>query len=47
MADKELKDMTIEELKDLEEMLYDMEVSGVNCWFERDKVIWELQKRDV
>lgn len=36
---------TTEALRDYEERLYDQEVSGLDTWFERDQVLWELNKR--
>jgi hypothetical protein len=37
--------MTYEELIDEEELLYDMELEGIDTWFERDKILWELWRR--
>lgn len=34
-------------LIDYEERLYDDEVAGEDTWFERDKVLWELARREV
>lgn len=42
----EYKDMTTEQLKALEEFMYDQEVQGEDYWFERDKILWELNSRD-
>lgn len=42
----EYSNMTTDQLKDLEEWLYDQEVSGEDYWFERDKILIELNKRD-
>ena len=38
-------DMTDEQLAALEERLYDLELDGVDTWFERDDVLWEMNKR--
>lgn len=43
---KSLEEMTTEELKDLEEWMYDDAVKGEDNWFERDKILIELNKRD-
>ena len=40
-----LKILTIEQLKELEERLYDMELNGDDVWFERDQVLWEITFR--
>lgn len=40
-----LKEMTEEQLLALEEYLYDEEVSGVETWAEREKVLAELADR--
>ena len=42
-----LKILTLEQLKELEERLYDMEVDGEDVWFERDQVLWEIISRDT
>ena len=43
----EYADMTTKQLKNLEEWMYDQEVAGEDYWFERDKILWELAKRDL
>ena len=40
-------EMTDEQLVDLEEWLYDMEVDGYDMWFERDQVLWEMNRRGL
>jgi hypothetical protein len=42
----EYENMTTDQLKDLEEQLYDMEIDGCAVWFERDKILNELNKRN-
>ena len=42
-----LKILTIEQLKELEERLYDLEVNGEDVWFERDQVLWEIHFRGI
>ncbi len=42
-----LKILTIEQLKQLEERLYDLEIDGEDVWFERDQVIWEIIFRGI
>ena len=42
-----LKILTIEQLKQLEERLYDREVDGEDVWFERDQVLNELIRRQT
>jgi len=42
-----LKILTIEQLKELEERLYDLELDGEDVWFERDQVLWELIRRQT
>ena len=42
-----LKILTIEQLKQLEERLYDLEIDGEDVWFERDQVIWEIISRGI
>lgn len=43
----EYADMTDEQLMALEEGLYDMEVAGADVWFERDKILWEMNDRGL
>jgi len=38
-------DMTYEELVEYEQWLYEREVDGDDVWFERDQVLWELNRR--
>jgi hypothetical protein len=38
-------DWTTEALKEYEERLYDDEVAGEDTWFDRDQVLWELNRR--
>jgi hypothetical protein len=40
-----LKILTIEQLKELEERLYEMELDGEDVWLEHDKVTAELHRR--
>lgn len=49
MRDVEYKDMTIEELKSLEEWMYDMDVAALDNFYydERIKIILELENRNV
>lgn len=37
--------LTDEQLRELEERLYDEEIEGGNTWFERDRVLWEMNRR--
>ena len=46
MCVKPDSEKTTEELIALEQFLYDCEVEGMDTWFERDKVLWELNSRD-
>jgi hypothetical protein len=39
------EDWSYERLLDYEEQLYDQELDGENVWFERDKVLWEINLR--
>lgn len=39
-------DWTTEALIEYEQGLYDDEVRGEDTWFERDQVLWELNRRD-
>jgi len=43
----EWKDWSDQRLFDYEERLYDQEVSGYDTWFERDKVLWEMNRRNL
>lgn len=40
-------DMTDAELIAYEERLYDDEVDGNDTWFQRDRVLWEMNKRGL
>lgn len=40
-------DYTDEQLRDLEQSLYDDEVSGEDAWFERDQVLNEMNRRGM
>jgi hypothetical protein len=42
-----LVDLTVDQLIDLEERLYDMEVEGLEVWFERDQVLLEMNTRGL
>jgi len=42
-----LKILTLEQLKELEERLYDLEIDGEDVWFERDQVLNELIRRQA
>lgn len=35
-----------EALVEYEQRLYDEEVAGEDTWFERDQILWELNRRD-
>jgi hypothetical protein len=37
--------MSNERLLELEEYLYDQEIEGTDTWYERDQVLWEINKR--
>lgn len=41
------KDMTNEQLIELEQMLYDLEKDGEDTWFERDQILWETNRRGM
>jgi hypothetical protein len=43
---KPYSEWTTEQLNSLEERLYDDECAGFDTWFERDKVLIELNRRD-
>ncbi len=47
MIDREYADWTIQQLRDYEENLYDREIEGEDVWFERDKILWELNYRKL
>jgi hypothetical protein len=36
-----------EALRDYEDALYDREVDGHDTWFERDRVLWEMNRRGL
>jgi len=40
-------DMTDEQLVDLEQSLYEDEVHGDGDWFQRDRVLWEMNRRGL
>jgi hypothetical protein len=42
----DLSTWTTEALRNYEERLYDQECAGEDTWFERDQVLWELNRRD-
>jgi len=42
-----LKILTLEQLKELEERLYALELDGEDVWFERDQVLWEIIFRGI
>jgi len=42
----DLSTWTTEALRNYEERLYDQERDGEDTWFERDQVLWELNRRD-
>ena len=44
-APDEWEDYTDEQLKALEESLYDDEVNGQDVWYLRDKILWEMNRR--
>lgn len=44
--EKTYQEMTTDELNALEEFMYDCECDGLDMWFERDKVLQELNRRD-
>ena len=45
--DDEYANLTDEQLRNLEESLYDDEVGGQDVWFIRDKVLWEMNRRGM
>lgn len=40
-------DLTDDELRELEESLYDSEIAGNDTWFQRDQVLWEMNWRGM
>lgn len=46
-ADDEWADWTDAQLKAFEERLYDREVDGEDCWFLRDQVLNEMNRRGL
>lgn len=40
-------DMSDDELKEMEERLYDEEVAGDDVWFERDQILREMNRRGM
>lgn len=40
------QDWSTEELITEEQFLYDCEIDGEDTWFERDQVLWEIQRRE-
>lgn len=47
MPDEDLANLSNEQLLTLEESLYDLEVEGMDIWFERDQILNEIRKRDI
>ena len=45
--DMDFENMTDEQLRDYEWRLYDREVEGEDTWFERDQVLWEMNRRGM
>jgi hypothetical protein len=45
--DDEWEDYSDEQLLALEESLYDDEVKGSDCWFIRDRILNEMNKRGL
>lgn len=43
----QLADMTDEQLRDLEQELYDLEIDGFDSWWSRDEVLWEMNRRGM
>lgn len=43
----EFDGMTDDQLSELEQQLYDAEFDGADTWFERDKVLWEMNRRGM
>ena len=43
---KDLEMMTYDQLLAWEQYLYDQEMNGEDTWFERDQVLWEINRRD-
>ena len=41
------ENLTDDELRKLEEQLYDAEHDGADTWFERDQVLWEMNRRGM
>lgn len=39
--------LTDDQLMALEERLYDDELDGVDTWFERDQILWEMNSRGL
>jgi hypothetical protein len=39
--------MTDEQLLAIEESLYDDEVLGEDNWYERDQILWEMNRRGL
>jgi hypothetical protein len=46
MTIRQFADWSLEFLIDYEQRLYDDEVAGEDTWFERDQVLWELNRRN-
>lgn len=44
--DRPFVDWSTEALVEYEQRLYDDEITGEDTWFERDQVLWELNRRD-
>lgn len=46
-APNEWAEMSDEALMEYEQRLYDREVDGEDTWFERDQVLWEMNRRGL
>lgn len=46
-ADNRFADWSDDDLRDYEESLYDREVGGEDVWFERNAVLWEMNRRTL
>lgn len=47
MSASEYADLTDDQLRELEERLYDDEVAGEDTWFQRDQILWEMNRRGL
>ena len=43
----DFSEMSDDELRETEERLYDAERDGEDTWFERDQVLWEMNRRGM